>query len=115
MAIARLRIANISTANATKLQRILITQSYRFPELVSAAFEQGAGPTIDFLCALFAHHAGEGEISVPDPAWAAGAFLSLAVGGPARLIISGNEPDAADIETKIERAVALFLNGIRAR
>jgi len=107
-AIARLRIANVATPVATKLQRILSAQSYRFPELFHAAFEEGAGPTIGFLTDLFERFSKEGEINVTEPQRAATAFLSLAVGGPARIIVSGNKVDDTEIEKHIRFAVGLF-------
>lgn len=113
--IAHVRISNLATPIATKLQRILIAQTYRFPELFTAAFEEGAGPTVDFLTDLFAHHIAIGEISTPDPRRAAIAFLSLVVGGPARMIVSGHMLDAVEIENRIRFAVELFLNGVRIR
>jgi len=115
MAVARLRIANLATPVATRLQRILSAQSYRFPELFHAAFEQGAGPAIDFLADLFERHTASGEIDVAEPQRAAAAFLGLVVGGPARLIVSGNMPDESEIETRIRFATGLFLNGVRRR
>jgi TetR/AcrR family transcriptional repressor of mexJK operon len=114
-AIARLRIANLATPVATKLQRILSAQSYRFPELFNAAFEQGTGPTISVLCDLFVRYSKRREINVTEPQRAATAFLSLVVGGPARIIVSGNKLDAAQIEKHIRFAVGLFLNGVRRR
>lgn len=114
-AIARLRIANVATPISTKLQRILSAQSYRFPELFNAAFEEGAGPTIDFLADLFARYTALGDIRVTEPRRAAAAFLSLVVGGPTRIIVSGNVLDEAEIETRIHFAVGLFLDGIRSR
>jgi TetR/AcrR family transcriptional repressor of mexJK operon len=114
-AIARLRIANVATPVATKLQRILSAQSYRFPELFNAAFEEGAGPTISFLSDLFMRYSAQGEINVTEPQRAATAFLSLAVGGPARIIVSGNKLDDTEIEKHIRFAVGLFLVGVRRR
>jgi len=114
-AIARQRIANMATPNATKLQRILGAQSYRFPELFNIAFEEGAGPVIEVLCRLFAAYGARGEISVAEPARAAAAFLSLVVGGPARIIVSGNVMSEAEITERIHFAVGLFLNGVRRR
>lgn len=114
-AVGRLRIANMATPNAIKLQRILAAQSYRFPELFNAAFEEGVGPAIDFLCALFAHHMARGEINVAEPMRAATAFLSLVVGGPARILVSGNVLDGAELEARIRFAVRLFLDGVRRR
>jgi TetR/AcrR family transcriptional repressor of mexJK operon len=114
-AIARLRIANVRTPVATKLQRILSTQSYRFPELFNAAFEQGAGPTISFISDLFVRYSAEGKIDVTDPPRAATAFLSLVVGGPARIIVSGNKLDDKEIEKHVRFAVGLFMRGISRR
>lgn len=114
-AIARLRIANIARPVATKLQRILSAQSYRFPELFSAAFEEGTGPTVSFLIDLFVRYSTQGKINVTEPQRAATAFLSLAVGGPARIIVSGNKLDDTEIERHIRFAVGLFLVGVRGR
>jgi TetR/AcrR family transcriptional repressor of mexJK operon len=114
-AIARLRIANVAKPVATKLQRILTAQSYRFPELFNAAFEQGAGPTVGFLSDLFMRYSKRGKINVTEPQRAATAFLSLVVGGPARIIVSGNKLDDTEIEKHIRFAVGLFLVGIRRR
>jgi AcrR family transcriptional regulator len=114
-AIARQRIANLTTPVANKLQRILGTQSFRFPVLFNESFEKGAGPVIDVLCDLFARYSAQGEISVPEPQRVATSFLSLAAGGPARVIASGNVLDEAEIESRIRFAVGLFLNGVRRR
>ncbi len=115
VAIARLRIANLARPVATKLQRILSAQSYRFPELFNATFEEGAGPTIGFLSDLFMRHSAQGEINVTEPQRAAAAFLSLAVGGPARIIVSGNKLEDTEIEKHIRFAVGLFLVGVCRR
>jgi TetR/AcrR family transcriptional repressor of mexJK operon len=114
-AIARLRIANLAKPVATKLQRILSAQSYRFPELFNAAFEEGAGPTIRFLCELFTRYSEQGKINVTEPERAASAYLSLAVGGPARIIVSGNTLDDREIDTHIRFAIGLFMVGVLRR
>jgi len=114
-AVARVRIANLARPVATKLQRILSAQSYRFPELFNATFEEGAGPTIGFLSDLFMRYSAQGEIKVTEPQRAAAAFLSLAVGAPARIIVSGNKLEAAEIERHIRFTVGLFLVGVRCR
>jgi AcrR family transcriptional regulator len=111
-AIARQRIANVATPVATKLQRILTAQSYRFPELFHAAFDEGAGPTISFLKDLFVRYSERGQIKVTEPRRAATAFLSLVVGGPARIIVAGNKIDGQEIEDHIRFTVVLFLRGV---
>ncbi|HYP62920.1 MAG TPA: TetR/AcrR family transcriptional regulator [Acidocella sp.] len=115
VAIGRQRVANINTPVATKLQRILGAQSFRFPELFNESFVRGAGPVIEVLCDLFARFGASGEIDVVDPQRAATGFLSLVVSGPARVIVSGNVLDEAEIEARIRFAVGLFLNGVRRR
>ena len=114
-AIARLRIANIARPVAIKLNRILTAQSYRFPELFNAAFEEGAGPTISFLSDLFIRYSVQGKINVTQPHRAATAFLSVVVGGPARIIVSGNKLDEAELEKHIRFAVDLFMMGVSRR
>lgn len=113
IAVGRLRIANVATPVAIKLQRILIAQAYRFPGLFQTAFEEGAGPTIGFLSDLFVRSRSRGEIRVSEPQRAATAFLSLVAGGPARLIVSGNAPDQLEIERHLRFTVGIFLNGMR--
>jgi AcrR family transcriptional regulator len=115
VAIGRQRVTNMATPVATKLQRILGTQSFRFPELFNESFEKGAGPVIDVLCGLFEHYGAKGEITVTQPVRAATSFLSLVVGGPTRIIVSGNVMDDAEIDERIRFAVGLFLNGVRRR
>jgi hypothetical protein len=114
-AIARLRIANLAKPVAIKLQRILSAQSYRFPELFNAAFEEGTGPTVSFLNDLLVRYSTLGQINITEPRRAATAFLSLVVGGPARVIVSGNRLDGKEMETHIRFAVALFLRGVGRR
>ena len=54
----------------------------------------------------------QGQLNVTEPQRAATAFLSLVVGGPARIIVSGNKLDDREIETHIRFAVGLFLRGV---
>ena len=114
-AVGRLRVRNVSSPVSIKLQRILAAQSHRFPDLFNAAFERGAGPTIAFLRDVFEGHEARGEVRLSDPGRAATAFLSVVVGGAARMIVSGNPPSDAEIEHRITFGVDLFLNGIRRR
>ena len=111
-AVARQRIINVATPVATKLQRILTAQSYRFPELFHSSYDEGAGPTISFLKDLFVRYSERGQIKVTDPRRAATAFLSLVVSGPARSIVAGNKIDDAEIEQHIRFTLDLFLKGI---
>jgi len=114
-AVGHLRVTNVSHPVSLKLQRTLSAQSHRFPDLFQAAFERGVTPTITFLMDLFARHEARGEITVSDPERAAVAFITLVVGGSARIIIAGAPLSDEEIDARIDYGVELFLNGIRKR
>lgn len=114
-AVARIRISNVATPTGIKLQRILSTQSFRFPELFEDSFRDTTGATIEFLSGLFIRHNARGNTSVEDPEQAAFAFLSMVVGGPARLITYGSHISEEEIEKRVRFSVHLFLNGICPR
>lgn len=115
LAIARMRVAHVMTPEGMKLQRIINAESYRFPEIFTAAYEQATAPLIDFLAQVLRRHRAKGTIGGTRPRMAAMVFLTMVVGGPARVIASGNRLDPREIEDRIVFSVRLFLNGIRLR
>jgi AcrR family transcriptional regulator len=114
-AIARIRMANAISPVGMRLQRILNTESYRFPEIFTLAYEQGSRPTIRYLADLLRRHAQGGGVRVEDAEIAAAAFLSMVVGGPMRAINFGGPVDEAALEMRIRTCVRLFLDGARPR
>ena len=115
LAVARMRVAHVMTPEGVKLQRIINAESYRFPDIFTAAYEGATAPLIEFLADVLRRHCATGSISVGRPKMAAAVFLSMVVGGPARVIGSGNRLDPKDLEERIAFGVRLFLNGVRAR
>ncbi len=113
--IARLRIDLVSTPEGLKLQRIINTESYRFPEIFTEVYEIGALPTIKFLARLLKRESQAGRLAIAEPAKAANVFMSMVVSGPVRIIVSGNPLPQAEIDERIAYAVSLFLNGARPR
>jgi TetR/AcrR family transcriptional regulator, mexJK operon transcriptional repressor len=113
--IARLRIDLVSSTQGMKLQRIINTESYRFPEIFNEVYELGALPTITFLARLLKRESEAGRLSIEQPAKAANVFMSMVVSGPVRIIVSGNPLPKAEIDERIAYAVRLFLNGARPR
>ena len=113
--IARLRIDLVASAQGLKLQRIINTESYRFPEIFNEVYELGALPTIRFLAQLLKRESAEGRLTVAEPAKAANVFMSMVVSGPVRIIVSGNELPEAEIDERVTYAVRLFLDGARPR
>ncbi len=115
IAVARIRMTNAVSPAGLRLQRIINTESYRFPEVFTVAYEQGSRPTIEFLTDLLRRHAKKGKVSIEKPDIAATAFLSMVVGGPLRAIVWGGAVDEAALEERIQYCVRLFLDGVRPR
>lgn len=114
-AVARMRVAQVLTPEGLKLQRIINTESYRFPEIFMMSYEQGAGPIIAFLAGLLRHHHKAETVCVDQPEMAANAFMSMVVGGPVRMSVSGNALSNEAIDALINFNVRLFLNGVRRK
>lgn len=114
-AVARLRVEQVMTPAGLKQQRIINTESYRFPEIFIMAYEQNTRPIVDFLAGLLRRETASGALSVTDPNRAAVVFLSMVVSGPVRVIVSGNRLTRAEIEDRLQFAIRLFLDGARAR
>lgn len=115
IAIARLRIDEVRTANGLRLQRIIATESYRFPDLYLLAYERGALPAIRFLAQVLARETAAGRLAVKEPEKAATLFMSLVVTGPVRVIIAGADLPTEEIDERLRYAVDLFLNGVKPR
>ncbi len=113
--IARLRIDLVASPQGLKLQRIINTESYRFPEIFTQTYELGALPTVHFLADLLARETASGSLALDDPGLAANVFMSMVVSGPVRFIVSGNALGEKEIDERIAFAVRLFLNGARSR
>lgn len=114
-AIARLRIAMVMTPNGLRLQRIINTESYRFPAIFDANFDQSAKPVIVFVAKLLDRSVAAGTIAPTDTALTANTFMSMVVGGPVRTIVAGHAMSEAEIERRVEFAVGLLLDGLRPR
>jgi TetR/AcrR family transcriptional regulator, mexJK operon transcriptional repressor len=113
--IARLRMDQVMTPDGLKLQRIINTESYRFPDLFDDVYERGSALSVRYLASLFARETAAGRLAIEDPEHAAFAFLSLAVSGPVRIVVSGKRLPEAEIDRRIDFAVRLFLDGARPR
>ena len=113
--IARLRIGQVMTPNGLRLQRIINTESYRFPEIFTANYEQSARPVIDFVASLLDRAIDAGQIAPTDSGLAASAFTSMVISGQVRAIVSGRALTEAEIDRKIYFTVRLLLDGLRPR
>ncbi|MDG2005624.1 MAG: TetR/AcrR family transcriptional regulator [Novosphingobium sp.] len=113
--IAMLRIAAVAEPVGLKLQRIINTESYRFPEIFRSSYELGAMPTVQFLAAILADETDRGILAIDDPNMAANVFMSMVVSGPVRFLTSGNPLRDDDLHERVAFAVQLFLEGAKPR
>ena len=113
--VARLRIGQVMTPNGLRLQRIINTESYRFPGIFTDNFEQSAKPVLDFVAGVLDRAIAAGQISPTDSGFAASAFMSMVVGGQVRAIVSGRVPTRAELDRKVNFTVRLLLDGLRPR
>lgn len=115
VAIAMLRITLVASPEGTRLQRLINTESYRFPDIFQTYYDIAARPTVQFLADILAAGNAAGELAIPDPMLAANVFMSMVVSGPVRFITSGNALDDEDIDRRVRFAVDLFLKGATPR
>jgi AcrR family transcriptional regulator len=113
--VARLRIGQVMTPNGLRLQRIINTESYRFPEIFTDNFEQSAKPVLEFVADVLDRAIAAGQIAPTDSGFAASAFMSMVVGGQVRAIVSGRAPTPAELDRKVSFTVRLLLDGLRPR
>jgi len=113
--IAKQRINLVSTAKGLALQRLIETESFRFPDIFGMTFDIYSKPTVMFLKRLFEEETAAGSLNLREPELAATTFMSMVVGGPVRFITSGNPLTDADLDKRVAFAVNLFLEGARAR
>jgi AcrR family transcriptional regulator len=113
--IAMLRIDLVASPQGLKLQRIIQTESYRFPEIFTETYEIGALPTIRFLADLFERETKAGRLAIPDPITAANYFLSAVVSGPVRFILAGLPMGRERLDKNVAYGVRFFLAGALPR
>jgi TetR/AcrR family transcriptional regulator, mexJK operon transcriptional repressor len=113
-ALARVRVAAVTSPEGVRLQRILNAESYRFPDVMGLAWERGTGPIVRLVVEVLAEHAATGAIEDENPEILGTSFMSLVVGGPAQAAIRGTRITPSP-EEWIRVCVRLFLDGARPR
>jgi AcrR family transcriptional regulator len=113
--IAMLRIDLVASPRGLKLQRIINTESYRFPEIFTETYEIGALPTIRFLADLLERETKAGRLAIEEPMMAANLFMSMVVSGPVRFILSGVPLNGKRLKANVAYGVRFFLDGARPR
>ena len=103
------------TPEAVALNRLLIAESARFPELPVMMRQAGAGEGTARIAALLERAVARGELPKQDTIFAAEQFLHLVVAGPQRRALGLGPPlDEQQTEAWRKATVALFLSGVRS-
>ena len=113
--VAHIRIANLMTAEGLRLQRVLNSESYRFPEIFEMFSARSVKPTIAYLADFLGRRAGGSSIAAAEPERAAVAFMGMVVGPTARSIVAGTAIAPAELDARIRFSVRLFLDGVLPR
>jgi TetR/AcrR family transcriptional regulator, mexJK operon transcriptional repressor len=115
LALARRTIAGALTREAVAINRIVMAESVRFPDLAKRMHEQGWQRSNAAVAALLDRFATAGKIDVEDTNVAADLFLSLVIGRQTRMAMLGIETDPEQVDLRVQAAVKLFLDGVRPR
>jgi AcrR family transcriptional regulator len=114
-AIARSAVARAVNPEVVRLERVVMTESGRFPELVIFGRSTPLSPRMQTVMDLLRRHESEGTITIDDLDLAAEQFLAMVSLMPARLAAVGVYRPQEVEERHIEHAVTLFLRGVLAR
>ncbi len=111
--LARAILAASLAPDTLALQRVIIAEATRFPELALVMNEQGARQdAISRIATLLARETRSGRLAVENPAIAAEMFLQLVIGVPQRRAMGlGTPMTQSELDDWAMRAVQLFLNG----
>jgi TetR/AcrR family transcriptional regulator, mexJK operon transcriptional repressor len=103
------------TPEAVALNRLLIAESARFPELPVMMHQAGAGEGTSRIAALLDRAVARGTLRKQDTVFAAEQFLHLVLAGPQRRAL-GLGPKLDEQQTVLWRkaAVTLFLCGVQS-
>jgi TetR/AcrR family transcriptional regulator, mexJK operon transcriptional repressor len=110
------RILSVAlTPEAVALNRLLVAESARFPELPMMMDQAGAAEGVVRIAALLQRMIEAGEAPAVDTIFAAEQFMHLVLAGPQRRALGlGPKLDSGQTETWRKAAVALFLRGWRS-
>ena len=100
---------------ALALQRVILAEATRFPELAMAVNREGArGEAVRAISALLRREVSAGSLSISDTEFAADQFLFMLVAGPQRRALGlGVAMTEGELDAWSRDTVGLFLNGCR--
>jgi AcrR family transcriptional regulator len=106
-------LAIVTSPSCLSLNRLVVAEAPRIPEVVQRFWKLGPGRSRAFLAEFFDRQIERGLLRMPDSRTGAGYFLEM-LAGTARLqclIGLRQPPTPQEIEEIVQSAVAHFLNG----
>lgn len=108
-------ISRSLSAGAIRMNRVILSEAERFPELAQLAYREGWSRVVTIVGAILQLHADRGVLVLPDAETAADLFLNMVIGRQQRLMMLGiathNDPLPED---RVDAAVGIFLRGVLA-
>jgi TetR/AcrR family transcriptional regulator, mexJK operon transcriptional repressor len=113
--LARLILRAALARPALALNRLMMAEAQRFPELAAIAAREGSrAEVIGRIAALLDREARSGGLSIDRPEFAADQFLQIVVTLPQRRALGLGRPmSEAELDAWADDCVNLFLNGCR--
>jgi hypothetical protein len=114
--LARLLLRGALTPTALALNRLMVAEAQRFPELAAiVAREGGRAELVGQIAALLEGETRAGALAIDGSVFAAEQFLQLIVASPQRCALGLSTPmTEAELDTWADDCVNLFLNGWRS-
>lgn len=102
--------ARVFSPQLMKFRRLMLAEAVRFPELAQSFYASTALLCRRNMAQLLVRAMQDGFLRNEDPEEAAHIFMSLVLGADDDLILyAAGQPDPADEERKVHRAIELFL------
>ncbi len=113
--LARLMLHAALTPAALALNRLIVAEAQRFPDLAAALDHEGAtAEVLKGIADLLDRETAAGRLSVTNTAFAAAQYMQLVIAIPQKRAIGVGPPmSEAEREAWADDAVTLFLNGCR--
>jgi AcrR family transcriptional regulator len=112
--IARFMLAAALTPDAIALNRLILSEAARFPELAQVINAHGAGQGVRLVVGILGEEIRAGRLVLHDPRFAAEQFLHLVLAGPQRRALGLGTPlEPPELGHWARDSVRLFLAGCR--
>ena len=113
--LARLMLRAALAPMALALNRLMVAEAHRFPELAAIAGREGSRAEVaGQIAAMLVREARAGGLAIDRPEFAAEQFLQMVITLPQRRALGLGEPMIeAELDAWADDCVNLFLNGYR--